>query len=207
MCPNCRAFITTADKICPYCEVQVAAKAVDRRPSLDTGGFMSSTRFVTSVMLILNFGLFAATLLQSSQTLGRFSLDPTNDALIGLGGMFSPLVARGEWWRLITAGFLHGGVLHILMNSWVLFDLGPAVDSSFGTNRFLSIYFVSTITGFLASFYYGTPLSIGASRRPGSSSCWCGTTFPWRAGTPSSSDAATSWGSPWPCCSSGTTAR
>ena len=36
---------------------------------------------------------------------------------------------QGQWWRLITAGFLHGGILHILMNSWVLFDLGAEVES------------------------------------------------------------------------------
>jgi len=38
----------------------------------------------------------------------------------------------GQWWRLVTAGFLHGGLLHILMNSWVLFDLAPQVEEMFG---------------------------------------------------------------------------
>ncbi|MBV9399804.1 MAG: rhomboid family intramembrane serine protease, partial [Bryobacterales bacterium] len=63
----------------------------------------------------------------------------------------------------ITAGFLHGGLLHILMNSWVLFDLGVQVEQVYGTPRYLVFYFLSTVTGFLASAYWSPVLSIGAS--------------------------------------------
>ena len=59
--------------------------------------------------------------------------------------------ARGEWWRLVTAGFLHGGLLHILMNSWVLFDLGAQVEEIYGASRMWVIYFVSSVCGFYAS--------------------------------------------------------
>jgi rhomboid protease GluP len=74
------------------------------------------------------------------------------------------MIQRGEWWRLVTAGFLHGGIFHFLMNSWVLFDLGAHTEESYGTPRFLVFYFVSTITGFYASYWWapGT-LSIGSS--------------------------------------------
>jgi len=53
--------------------------------------------------------------------------------------------------------------MHILMNSWVLFDLGAQVEENYGTSRYLLFYILSTITGFLASFYWSTSLSIGAS--------------------------------------------
>jgi rhomboid protease GluP len=69
----------------------------------------------------------------------------------------------GQWWRLVTAGFLHGGLLHIAMNSWVLFDLGPQVNRVFGTRRFLVIYFVATVVGFYASTYWSPAVSVGAS--------------------------------------------
>ena len=49
----------------------------------------------------------------------------------------------------MTAGFLHGGILHILMNSWVLFDLGAQVEELYGTSRMLVFYFVSTVGGFM----------------------------------------------------------
>jgi rhomboid protease GluP len=85
--------------------------------------------------------------------------------LVNFGAMFSPLIwQQGEWWRLVTAGFLHGGVLHILMNSWVLFDLGAQVEEVYGASRMLVIYFVSGVTGFFASFLMFRPgPSMGAS--------------------------------------------
>ncbi len=70
----------------------------------------------------------------------------------------------GQWWRLVTAGFLHGGVLHILMNSWVLFDLGAEVETFYGTSRLIVFYFVSTVTGFAASSHInGGHFSVGSS--------------------------------------------
>ena len=77
-----------------------------------------------------------------------FSLD--NRTLVAFGAKFTPFIVQGEYWRLVTAGFLHGGILHILMNSWVLFDLGAEVEQIFGTSRLIVFYFVSTITGFLS---------------------------------------------------------
>jgi rhomboid protease GluP len=107
--------------------------------------------------------------------------------LLVFGAKFGPRIAGGEWWRLVTAGFLHAGVFHILMNSWVLFDLGPRVEDIFGTARFLVIYLVSSAFGFWASMLWSPYVpSIGASaaacgligamlayaRRTGSSMIW-----------------------------------
>jgi rhomboid protease GluP len=70
----------------------------------------------------------------------------------------------GQWWRLITAGFLHGSILHILMNMWVLFDLGTQTEEMYGTSRYLAIYLATTVTGFLASFFWAPHVpSVGAS--------------------------------------------
>ena len=75
---------------------------------------------------------------------------------------------EGQWWRLITAGFLHGGILHILMNSWVLFDLGAEVEQIYGTSRLIVFYFVSTVTGFWASSHIGACVGrfVGRDFRP-----------------------------------------
>jgi rhomboid protease GluP len=70
---------------------------------------------------------------------------------------------HGQWWRLITAGFLHGSLVHILMNSWVLFDLGAEVETFYGTSRLIVFYFVSTVTGFAASSRIGGHPSVGSS--------------------------------------------
>jgi rhomboid protease GluP len=161
MCPHCRAFITTDDKVCPYCQAEVGPRAVDRRASGE--GLLAGERFVTTVILLINAGLFIATLLMYPLVTGTFDIPVDYRALLRFGAMFKPAILAGEWWRLIAAGFLHGSVLHILMNSWVLFDLGPQVDSAFGTSRFITIYFVSTVTGFLASFAYTQGFSVGGS--------------------------------------------
>jgi rhomboid protease GluP len=165
MCPNCRAFITTDDKVCPYCEVVVGPKAIERRnPAGALGGLIPHARFTTAMILLINAGLYAATLLYSSRARGgELAFDPDLRTLFDFGAKSRSAILGGEWWRLITAGFLHGGLLHILMNSWVLFDLGAQVEETFGTSRYLVFYFVSTVTGFYASTYWSGALSIGAS--------------------------------------------
>jgi rhomboid protease GluP len=159
MCPNCRAFITTDDKICPYCQAEVAPRAIDRRSPPAVGGIIPHARFTTMMILLVNTGLYVAMMLYHAQANGgTVGLDMDGKTLELFGGNFP----GGEWWRLITAGYLHGGLLHILMNSWVLFDLGPQVDEAFGTPRYLILYFVSTITGYMASSYFNH-FSVGAS--------------------------------------------
>jgi rhomboid protease GluP len=164
MCPNCRAFITVDDKVCPYCDVQLGAPIVQKRsPAGALGGLIPHAHFTTVLILLINTGMFVATLLRSSTVTGRMSMDLDGRTLLDFGAKWGPYIAMGQWWRLITAGFLHGGLLHILMNSWVLFDLGAQVEENFGTARYLVFYFVSTVTGFLASYYGSASLSIGAS--------------------------------------------
>jgi len=57
------------------------------------------------------------------------------------GVLYGPAVMHGQWWRLITSGFLHGNVLHIAFNMYLLFVLGPQLERIFGSLRFLLMYF------------------------------------------------------------------
>lgn len=151
MCPNCRAFVTTDDKVCPYCDAKMGAKAVDRRSAGEVfGGFIPAVRFTTIIILLINTGLFIADYLFPQAGIKQF------------GASVPSVLMQGQWYRLITAGFLHGDVLHILMNSWVLFDLGAEVEQIYGTSRLIVFYFVSTITGFWASSHFGH-FSVGSS--------------------------------------------
>ncbi len=164
MCPHCRAFITTDDKICPYCNTQVGARAVDYRAPKDAlGGLIPQARFTTIILMLINTGLYLGTVLYTQHNGGESGFDPSGNALFAFGAKEPHAIMLGQWWRLITAGFLHGGILHILMNMWVLFDLGAQSEEAFGTGRFLTIYLVSSITGFYASFLMSPSLSIGAS--------------------------------------------
>lgn len=164
MCPNCRAFISVDDKVCPYCDMRLGPRSVDRRNPGEIG-MIPSARFTTVIILLINAGLYAATALYSMQgSGGRNALDIDGETLFRFGAKYPPVMfLYGEWWRLITAGFLHGGIIHILMNSWVIFDLGATVEECYGTSRYLVLYFVSTVAGFAASTFWSPALSIGAS--------------------------------------------
>lgn len=146
MCPNCRAFITTDDRTCPYCNQPVARRAIDvRQPGQILGGLIPHAHFTTILILLINFGLFLGTLFLT-QNIGQGA------AIGALGAKWGPSIFQGhEYWRLVTAGFLHGGWLHILMNSWVLYDLGAQVEMVYGTPRFLVVYFTGTVLGFYLS--------------------------------------------------------
>jgi membrane associated rhomboid family serine protease len=61
--------------------------------------------------------------------------------------LFGPAVANGEWYRIVTAGFLHAGLLHILFNMVALYFLGSLLEPGIGTPRFLGVYFVSLLAG------------------------------------------------------------
>jgi len=164
MCPNCRAFITTSDKVCPYCGVKVAPRSVDvRDPGPILGGMIPQAHFTTILILLINLGLFIATKLVSG---GIFSDSPDFTAvLVAFGAKWGPEIYQDhQWWRLVTAGFLHGGWLHIGMNSWVLYDLGAQTEQIYGTPRFLVIYFAGTVAGFYLSLLLNPMVpSIGAS--------------------------------------------
>jgi membrane associated rhomboid family serine protease len=74
-------------------------------------------------------------------------------------------VAAGQWYRLITAGFLHVSVVHILFNMWALWVVGRPLESMLGRTRFIGLYFVSLLAGSTASYLFGDPItpSLGAS--------------------------------------------
>jgi rhomboid protease GluP len=165
MCPHCRAFITTKDRTCPYCHETVGERAVERGAPIDVlGGLIPHARFATTMILLINFGIYAAMVVHS-MSLGNSGavMDLDLQTLYQFGGKFQRNIMQGEWWRLVTAGFLHGGLIHIGMNCYVLFDLGAQVDEIYGTSRFVTFYILSTIGGFVASTFWSAAPSVGAS--------------------------------------------
>jgi rhomboid protease GluP len=169
MCPHCRAFITTKDRVCPYCNEKVGPRAVDRSDEGSVlGGLIPHARFVTVIILVINFGLYVATTIYSSKAGGQIASNIDMQTLVFFGakvppGLLRRLMLGNQWWRLVTAGFLHGGLMHILMNSWSFMSLGPLVEEVFGASRMLVIYFCSTVSGYYLSYMMSNSVSIGAS--------------------------------------------
>jgi membrane associated rhomboid family serine protease len=78
--------------------------------------------------------------------------------------LFGPAVADGEWYRLVTAGFLHASIIHIGFNMFLLYMLGRLLEPALGTPRFLALYFASLLAGsFGALLLDPNAFTIGAS--------------------------------------------
>ena len=74
-------------------------------------------------------------------------------------------VSDGDWWRLVTAMFLHGSIFHILFNMLALYWLGTSIEQALGTRRFLLVYFVSGLAGSAGALWFSSALAVtvGAS--------------------------------------------
>lgn len=109
----------------------------------------------TYALLALNLGLFALSYLFGNPdllaTLGR------------MGAASSQHILAGQWWRLLAATALHGGVLHIVFNSLGLWNLGRLLEGLFGSWRFLSLYVLSGLAGSLLGVALANSSSVGAS--------------------------------------------
>jgi rhomboid protease GluP len=90
----------------------------------------------------------------------------SNDLMVYIwfGAQYGPLVSNGQWYRLITSMFVHGGFIHLLFNMYALYFLGRIVEGVYGVDKFLTFYFLSGLVGNIGTqiFYYGS-LSVGAS--------------------------------------------
>ncbi|MCG8347854.1 MAG: rhomboid family intramembrane serine protease [Chloroflexales bacterium] len=116
------------------------------------------TARVVYILLGLNILIYLITGLLS----GNF-FTPNAGVLQFLGWKQNDLIAQGQYWRLLTAMFLHGSLLHIFFNGYALYILGPEAERIYGTARFLAVYFLSGLSGSIASYAFSPSPSVGAS--------------------------------------------
>lgn len=135
------------------------------RPSQMTASFMPRVNAASMIVLTVNCLLYLVELLLTSRTgKGGGLLNISPQVGVALGCKFGPLIASGQWWRLITAGFLHWGLFHLAMNSYALIILVTEVEQFYGTARLIVVYVGSSVAGYVLSTL-GAPgsLSAGAS--------------------------------------------
>jgi rhomboid protease GluP len=98
------------------------------------------------------------------RTGGLSFLAPSPQAMVTFGASGAiPVFQFGLWWTVLSAGWLHGGVLHILFNMMWVRQLGPVTADVYGPSRLVLIYTVSSVVGFIFSSLAGSGLTLGAS--------------------------------------------
>lgn len=117
-----------------------------------TDKLMPEGRMAVALLLLVNSALFVAIHLANSGALPTY------------GAKWLPAILNGDWYRLITAGYLHVQIYHILMNMMSLYNLGPIVEEIYGTRRMFTLYTAATIGGFfLSALWSPRTHSLGAS--------------------------------------------
>lgn len=83
--------------------------------------------------------------------------------LVEMGAKYNILIENGEFYRLITAGFLHGGIMHLFFNMSALNIIGKEVEEVYGTKKYILIYVFSLLGASVFSYLFSKGISVGAS--------------------------------------------
>lgn len=141
--PICTACMTTAavGVRCPECARGGASAtgAGVRRLRARAG---SDTVLATGALVALNVIFYLAQAIQAGSL-----QDADLSSLVSDGAVYGPAIADGEWWRMVTGGFLHASIIHIGFNMYLLWILGGALERYAGAGRFLAIYFSAVLWG------------------------------------------------------------
>lgn len=146
---------------CPDClrEAPVGYQCVDcvrsgrrevRRPTTVAGAELGSKPVVVPALIALNVLVYLVTAVQAGSIQG-------NDAapLFAAWAEWPPVVAGGQWWRLVTAGFLHYGPIHLGLNMVALWLIGKDLELILGRARFAAVYAVSLLGGGVSVYLFG----------------------------------------------------
>src|SRR5262245_49063244 len=133
ICPECMTP-TPVGMRCPECASQRTRVTTGTGPP---SGFAGSP--ATYVLIALNAAAFLAEIAAGT---GGFT-GSTHNPVISDFGLRGGAVADGEWYRLLTGGFLHAGLIHIGFNMFALYVIGRLLEPAIGTPRFVALYFAS----------------------------------------------------------------
>jgi membrane associated rhomboid family serine protease len=157
ICPDCMVFAPVGIR-CPdhAGRTQGASRVTQgvRRVSYEGQGAL-----VTKILIGINVLVFLINLAQGS------SLGQTSGTLFERGALFvTGGLDQGEWWRLITAAFLHANLIHLGLNMLVLWFIGAPVEQAIGRGRFLAVYIVSGLAGSAGAIIFSpNAVTVGAS--------------------------------------------
>ncbi len=165
LCPGCGKLISSDAPECIHCGLKnpgrIGALAGVQRLFQGKIDFTTAVIYFCAAMYALSLLIDVKGIFQVRGFLSL--LGPTQQSILIMGATGSYPIHFGRYWTLITAIFLHGGILHIVFNMLWMRQIGPMVEELFGSPRLIVIFLVSGIAGFALTTLRGTPFTVGAS--------------------------------------------
>ncbi|MGH9379880.1 MAG: rhomboid family intramembrane serine protease [Thermoanaerobaculia bacterium] len=176
VCPECGRLVAASEPVCPFCGAsRPAGGGVDGLLRALFGlPFEYVVIAVCATLYLLSLALDPSAIAVRGGLFGV--LAPSPRSLLALGGSGAlPVFGLGRWWTVLSATWLHGGLIHVLFNMLWVRQLAPAVAGAYGAARTALIFVGSGVCGFLLSsfmgawfgglpsFLRGATLTIGAS--------------------------------------------
>jgi membrane associated rhomboid family serine protease len=145
---------------CPECmnqRTRVVRNPTGRPSAISLGGYPA-----TMVLIAINVVVY---LIEVAKSSGGLTHELGIETIYEMGALFGPAVHQeGEWWRIVTSGFVHVSIFHIGFNMLLLYFMGRLLEPAIGSVRFTFIYFVSLLAGsFVALWFSPDTVSAGAS--------------------------------------------
>lgn len=172
LCPACGTLVGASATRCHQCGASMTFSLAAASKSLSK--LMPTTSPATYAILILSCVMYGLSLLWTIRLNGMQAPGGGGfGALMGFGAIAGNVLIRlgaslplainlFQPWRFVTAVFLHGSVMHIVFNMWVLMDIGPQIEELYGSARYLFIYVLTGIGGYVVSSTVGK-FSVGGS--------------------------------------------
>ncbi len=158
VCPHCGTLQDESHKTCLNCGKLLLPHWLEvlKRVGIGLPQIQSVSSLLSLVMIVIYLRMV---MVQGPSGVLAFDAD----TLIRFGAHWREATAQGQFWRIATAIFLHGGLMHIAFNLFALMQIGPIVEQIFGRGRMLFLFMVTGIVGNIASEMTMNVLAIGAS--------------------------------------------
>lgn len=162
LCPRCRRLVGSEEAVCSWCGT--ARSAVWWQVINWSRGGLEGDWLIKTI-ISANVLFFAVSLVLGAVSGGAGSfLSPGQTSLMLLGATGTyPIDHFDRFWTVISANYLHSGILHLVFNLIALKQLAPQASTEYGTSRMFTIYTLGGVIGYVVSYFAGVPFTIGAS--------------------------------------------
>ncbi len=162
LCPRCRQLVGSEESVCSWCGT---ARSAPWWQFINWCKGVMDGDWLVKGLITANVLFFAISLILSTNTgdTGNFlSPGQTSLMLLGATGTY-PIAHFGRFWTVVSANYLHGGIIHLIFNLMALKQIAPWASNEYGNSRMFTIYTLGGVAGYVVSYFAGVSFTIGAS--------------------------------------------